>query len=170
MSINFDGTPRWYVVQCKARQDARAEANLRNQHVPCYRPVRAVEVLRNGKRQVVEEPLFPGYVFIHLCRLTDSWHYIRSTRGVSRLVSFANHPVSVAPGLIEDIKRRLAHADDRTLFEPGTTVTITEGPFKDLDAIFSKADGEERAIILLQLLQRQREVNVPLRNIRPKGQ
>ncbi|MEH6388820.1 MAG: transcription/translation regulatory transformer protein RfaH [Pseudomonas profundi] len=160
---------QWYVVQCKARQEARAEDNLRNQHIPCYRPVRTVEAIRHGKRVLIEEALFPGYVFVHLCRLTDSWHTIRSTRGVLRLVAFADTPVPVASGLIDQIKQRLAATTDHPLFEPGSPVTLTEGPFKDLDAIFSKADGEERVIILLNVLQRQQTLSVPLKSIRPAG-
>ncbi|HDZ58037.1 MAG TPA: transcription/translation regulatory transformer protein RfaH [Pseudomonas xinjiangensis] len=166
MSAEMNGSPHWYVVQCKSRQDARAEANLRNQHIPCYRPVRTVQAIRQGKRTHVEESLFPGYLFAYLCRLTDSWHTIRSTRGVLRLVTFANTPVAVEPGLIKDIKRRLEQHDERSLFKPGSIVRLAEGPFKDLDAIFSKADGAERAIVLLQILQRQQQLNVPLRIIR----
>ena len=166
MPVETSPSPQWYVVQCKPRQDARAEENLRNQHIPCYRPVRTVQAIRQGKATHVEESLFPGYIFVHLCRLTDSWHTIRSTRGVLRLVTFANTPVAVEPGLIEDIKRRLEQHDEQPLFAPGSTVHLTEGPFKDLDAIFSKTDGDERAIILLQILQRQQHLSVPLRIIR----
>lgn len=166
MPTTSTSNPQWYVVQCKSRQDARAEENLRNQHIPCYRPVRAVEAIRHGKRVLIDEALFPGYVFVHLCRLTDSWHTIRSTRGVLRLVTFAHYPVPIATSLIDNIKQRLAATTDQPLFEPGNHVTLTEGPFKDLDAIFSKADGEERVIILLNVLQRQQSLSVPLKSIR----
>ena len=153
---------QWYLIQCKPRQEARAEENLRNQHFSCYCPQHAVEKIRHGKRVVIQQPLFPGYVFINLCKLSDSWHSIRSTRGVLRLVTFANEPLPVADEIIEELQGRLASIDGQPLFKEGAPVTLTEGPFKDLNAIFCKADGEERAIILLNMLSRQQHLRIPL--------
>ncbi|WP_339845785.1 transcriptional activator RfaH, partial [uncultured Halopseudomonas sp.] len=95
---------QWYLIQCKARQDERAELNLRNQGFICYRPVHQVERLRHGKRVRLEESLFPGYLFIHLNYLSDNWYSIRSTRGVLRLVGFDHQPTAVSPQIINAIK------------------------------------------------------------------
>ena len=122
--------------------------------------------MRRGKRVMLDESLFPGYLFIHLCQYTDSWHSIRSTRGVSKLVTFCDRPVAVAPDIIVDIRQRLAANEAQPLFVPGSAVTVTDGPFRDIQAIFEKADGEERAIILLSMLQRQQSISVPVRMLR----
>lgn len=159
----------WYVVQCKSRQEERAEANLRNQHFPCYRPVQQVEAMRHGKRVMIEEALFPGYLFIHLSRVTDNWASIRSTRGVLRLVSFGDMPISVPGGVITAIKRQLSGAASKALFEPGNRVVVTDGPFKDLSGVFSRACGEERAIVFLNMLHRQQALSFPVRMLRSVG-
>ncbi len=169
MSRQDRNLPQWYLIQCKPRQDARAEEHLRNQHFACYRPVRPVEAMRRGKRVMIDDSLFPGYLFINLCQYTDSWHSIRSTRGVARLVTFCDRPVAVPGDIIVDIRQRLAANEAQPLFVPGNAVTVTDGPFRDLEAIFSKADGEERAIILLNMLQRQQQVSVPVRMLRAAG-
>lgn len=157
---------QWYLVQCKPRQEARAEQNLRNQYFSCYYPQHSVEKIRHGKRVVIQQPLFPGYLFINLCKLNDNWHSIRSTRGVLRLVTFANEPLPVDDRIISDLQARLAGIGNKPLFQEGAPVTIMNGPFKDLDAIFCKADGEERAIILLSVLHRQHRIKVPLQTLR----
>jgi len=169
MPANQGSTAEWYVVQCKSRQEDRAEQHLRNQHFPCYRPVQQVEAIRHGKRAMVEEALFPGYLFIHLSRITDNWSSIRSTRGVLRLVSFGDTPVSVPTGVINEIKRRLSGLSSRPLFEPGSRVQITDGPFKDLSGVFSRASGEERAIVFLNMLQRQQALTFPMRMLKSVG-
>lgn len=169
MPANQAATAEWYVVQCKSRQEARAEEHLRNQRFPCYRPIQQVEAIRHGKRVVVEEALFPGYLFIHLSRVTDNWSSIRSTRGVLRLVSFGDMPVSVPAGVINEIRRRLGGLASRPIFEPGSRVQITEGPFKDLSGVFSRASGEERAIVFLSMLQRQQALTFPMRALRSVG-
>ena len=163
--LDTSRTAQWYLVQCKPRQEARAEQNLRNQYFPCYYPQHSVEKIRHGKRVVLQEPLFPGYLFINLCKLNDNWHSIRSTRGVLRMVSFANEPMPVPDDVIEKLQARLCSIRDQPLYKEGAPVTLIEGPFKDLNAVFCKADGEERAIILLNVLNRQQRLKVPLRAI-----
>ena len=159
-------TARWYLVQCKPRQELRAVENLRNQLFPCYCPQHRAEKLRHGKKTVIQQPLFPGYLFINLCKLNDNWHSIRSTRGVLRLVTFADEPLAVPDEIIDALQARLSSADQQPMFTEGAPVIITDGPFKDLDAIFCKADGEERAIILLSLLHRQQRIKVPLQALK----
>jgi transcriptional antiterminator RfaH len=166
MPTSLASAAEWYVVQCKSRQEERAEDNLRNQHFACYRPVQQVEAVRHGKRVTVDEPLFPGYLFVHLSRITDNWSSIRSTRGVLRLVSFGDMPVPVPAGVVNEIKRRLGGVVSRPLFEPGSRVVVTDGPFKDLSGIFSRASGEERAIVFLNMLQRQQALTFPVRMLR----
>lgn len=158
---------KWYLIQCKPRQEARAEENLRNQAFTCYVPTHQVEKIRHGKRVTVAEPLFPGYLFINLCEYTESWHPIRSTRGVLRMVTFANQAVPVADGIVSGIQARLEQKNTgKPLFAAGQAVTVTDGPFRDVEAIFSSLDGEERAIILLSLMQRQQTLRVPLKALR----
>lgn len=152
----------WYLIQCKPRQELRAEENLRKQGFACLLPLCWTEKIRHGKRQLVQEPLFPGYLFINLCQLTDSWYSIRSTRGVRRLVTFGSLPVAISSLIIDGIQTRLAQVGAKPLFQHGDSVVITEGPLKDLTAIFNCCDGEERAVILLTLLQREQAVKIRL--------
>lgn len=160
-------TAQWYLIQCKPRQEARAAENLRNQHFPCYCPTLTVEKIHQGKKAVMKQPLFPGYLFINLCKLSDNWHSIRSTRGVLRLVTFANNePLAIADEIIENLRTRLASIGNKPLFEEGGKVTVSDGPFKDMDAVFCKVDGEERAIILLTILHREQQIRIPLQQLK----
>lgn len=42
---------------------------------------------------------------------------------------------------------------------------ITEGSFAELDAIFMAMDGDVRVFLLLNLLNRQQQISVPLTSI-----
>ncbi|HEB04764.1 hypothetical protein LCGC14_0323850 [marine sediment metagenome] len=158
---------KWYLIQCKPRQEVRAEVNLRNQDYTCYLPLHQVERQRHGKAVSLSEPLFPGYLFIKLCEFTESWHPIRSTRGVLRLVTFANQAVPLSDQLLNNIRGRVEqHSLGKPIFASGDGVALTTGPLRDLDAIFSSLDGEERAIILISLMHRQQQMSVPLKALR----
>ncbi|OPK10884.1 transcription/translation regulatory transformer protein RfaH [Pseudomonas sp. VI4.1] len=155
--------PRWYLIQCKPRQDSRAEENLTRQAFKCYRPTHNIERLQRGRRTTSVESLFPGYLFIQLDQLNDNWHPIRSTRGVNQLVTFGKQPIAVADELIDQLKQRLSEKPQESVsFEPGDRVRINSGSYKELEAIFLSRDGAERIVILLQLLHREHTLSVPI--------
>lgn len=150
----------WYLVQCKPRQDERAEAHLLRQGYACFRPQHSCERLVRKRRQTLVESLFPGYLFIQLAD-DDNWAPLRSTRGVSRVVGFGGRPLPVTDSLIAQLQRRSV-ARAQSLLVPGTSVRIVQGSFAELDAIFMSMDGEERVILLLNLLSRPQQVRLPL--------
>lgn len=159
-------TSHWYLIQCKARQDERAELNLTNQHFHCYRPTHEVERLRHGKRVRLQESLFPGYLFIRLDCHSDNWSAIRSTRGVLKLVSFGSEPIPVEPEIICSIQSR-SQKPTAPVLQSGDAVRILNGPFRELEAIFLRPDGMERAVLLLSMLQRQQQLKLSLNAIEP---
>lgn len=159
----------WYLVQCKPRQDERAEENLRRQGFICYRPQHSRERLVRGQRLLVEESLFPGYLFIQLSQL-DNWAPLRSTRGVSRVVGFSNQPLAVSSCLIEQLQQRCNGVSTEHLLETGDKVRIDHGPFAELEAIFLSMDGNERVVLLMNILHREQKVRVPLASVRKAQQ
>lgn len=154
----------WYLVQCKPRQDERAEENLGRQGYEYFRPLCRRERLVRGALQVQSESLFPGYLFIQLAA-DANWAPLRSTRGVSRLVGFGGMPMPIADELIAELQRRVQPAPQPAL-QPGDRVCITSGSFAELDAIFLAMDGEERVVLLMSLLHRKHRLSMPLANIR----
>ena len=81
----------WYLIHTKIRQERVALENLERQGFECFLPLIRAEKLRRGALQVVQEPLFPRYLFIRLGTglESQSWAPIRSTIGVSRLVALS---------------------------------------------------------------------------------
>ncbi|WP_114418476.1 transcription/translation regulatory transformer protein RfaH [Marinospirillum perlucidum] len=156
----------WYVIQCKAKESFRAAENLENQGYRVFHPYIQVEKMRQGKIRLVDEPLFPYYLFIHLSDVADNWRPLRSTRGVLKLVSFGQTPVKVEDELISQLQERI-NPEPQDYLKAGDQVLIEEGPFKGLNAIFQSKKGEERVILLLNLLQKQQRLEVPVKSVKP---
>ena len=154
----------WYLVQCKASQDERAEINLVNQGYTCFRPTHRRERDLQGRRRTVRESLFPGYLFIQLGS-GESWAPLRSTRGVLRIVSFGGKPLPVGDDLIAQLYEHDSAAPVEARFACGERVRINEGPFVDVEAIFLAMEGEQRVLLLMTLLQREQRISVPLVDI-----
>ena len=156
---SFAKNANWYLIQTKPRQEARAEEHLERQQFECFRPIKATPASARKTRKGTEEELFPGYLFIRL-DTSDSWYPIRSTRGVSRIVAFGGQPCPVPDSLIEQIRQRTLAPTEPARFAQGETVLVKTGT-SDIQAIFLCDDGEERAVILLNLLQREQKVSLP---------
>lgn len=163
----------WYVVHTKPRQERCALLNLEQQGYECYLPLMAAEKLCQGVLTVVDEPLFPRYLFIQLDSTASgkSWVPIRSTKGVSRLVTFGSEPAKVDGQLIELLRTRDSQAgwQPQRLFAPGERVVVTKGPFAGVEAAYQMSDGESRVMVLIELLSRTVQMVVSPAGLRKAG-
>ena len=156
----------WYAIHSKPRQEERALDNLQRQGFEAWLPMLTVEKVLRGKLANVTEPMFSRYLFIRLDTEQTNWSPIRSTLGVSRLVSFGNRPAVVADELIQALQTEPQRAPER-LFQPGQTIKIVSGPLKGIEGIFQQADGEHRAMVLIDLLNKQHRVTTQMQDLRP---
>lgn len=156
----------WYALQHKPAQGDRALDNLQNQGISCFYPKITVENIKAGKRSKKLEALFPGYLFVHLEQTDPMWAKLRSTRGVLRVVGFAGRPAAIGDEVIQHIKDSLHSVAEVGGIKPGQPVELSDGPFQGIDAIFRAYDGEERAIVLIQFMQKQQAISVPVAAIR----
>jgi transcriptional antiterminator RfaH len=155
----------WYVVHTKPRQEARALENLQNQGFNCFLPTMQVQKLRNQRVQTVTEPMFSRYLFIQLNEQTQNWGAIRSTLGVSKLVSFGPQPAKVPPEFIAFLKEAPVETLER-MFAPGDIVQIASGPLQGLQGTYVAHDGETRAFVLIDLLGQPQKLRMAVENLR----
>lgn len=158
------GSTVWYLVQCKANQDARAENNLIDQGYTCFRPTYRRERILKGQRRLVCESLFPSYLFIQVGS-SENWGPLRSTRGVLRVVAFGGKPLPVRDALIAQLYERDSDAPLSACLTPGEAVRINEGHFAGLKAIFLAMEGSERVVLLMNFLQAEQAFSLPLKGV-----
>ena len=78
------------------------------------------------------------------------------------MISFGNEPAIVPAAAVNAIRAQLRETDSEQQFRKDDKVSISEGPFKDLQALFVEYDGEQRAFVLLELLGRWQKMSVEL--------
>ena len=157
---------RWYVIHTHAQSEERATVHLNRQGYDVYVP-RCRKWRRHARRrELVQRPLFPRYLFVLLDIMRAPWRPILSTVGVSTLLTRDGQPIPVPPGVVERIQEGEAaglfdNAADRQ-FNPGDPVRIVDGPFADLIGRFQGLADRERVFVLLDLMERQVKVSLPL--------
>ncbi len=151
---------QWYLATTKPKQEVRAEAHLQNQRIECLLPRLEVEKVVRGQVKKTIEPLFPGYIFLGFDDDHLNLSKVRSTRGIRDFVKFNGTPGLVPESVIDWLKRFLLEkpAKQSKLPQKGDRLTVLEGPFKDLEVIFEMVDGEQRAMVFLDLLGRQQRL------------
>ena len=159
----------WYVVHTKPRQESRALLNLERQGYDCFLPTITKKKVGQTALELVTEPLFSRYLFISLD--TDlhskSWSPIRSTLGVSKLVTFGSEPAKVHGHLIRQLKNLELDLNSKpqSPFQTGDRVTIRDGAFAGIEAIYQMDDGEARAMVLIELLHRPTRMAIPIASL-----
>ena len=170
-NTNNNNGSTWYVVLTTPRQEDRANEHLLAQGFKAYCPTLEIEKIQRGKRVTVEEPLFPGYIFVESSEGVPT-HTIRSTRGARGLLMFGSEIAKVSSMLIAEIKLGLISekvdedGQGKPLLKQGDKVEIQEGPFAGLEAIFHEYDGDKRVIVLLNLLHQQQKLKLDNKHIR----
>ncbi len=162
---------RWYVIRSQIHAETKAEFNLRRQGFEVYLPYYMKTRRHARKIDQVKAPLFPGYLFVAVDTDSEPWRSIKSTFGVSQLISFGDTPAPVPHGLIEEI---IAREDDggfvtlstASMFHKGQEIEIVDGPMADQIGLFDCIDGKERVTILLNLLGREIRVKVSLMQVK----
>ena len=153
----------WYLVYTKPRKEAVAEINLQRQDFETYLPWYKHVVQQRGTWKEITEPLFPRYLFLRTDPNQQTVAPIRSTLGVSTLVSFGHQLMPVPDGVIDALRQ---NADPNTgvrtapqqSFKKGEILAITAGPFEGLQGVFDAASGEARVAILLEILGKSARV------------
>ena len=119
--------------------------------------------IKNGKKRVVEEKIYPGYVLVEMIVTDDSWYVVRNTPNVTGFVGSGTTPVPVSKEEIENLKKRIsAEAPQYKIdVKVGDLVRIIDGPFKDFEGKVSEIDEERGKIkVLINMFGRDTPVEL----------
>lgn len=152
---------QWYLLHCKARQEARAKQHIENQGYKTCLPTIKIKKTVRGKRQIIDEVLFPSYLFIEVDMESGNFNSIRSTRGVNNFVRFGGVPSKIPPKIVQhlqELERPSGKVEEA--YQPGMSVEIVAGPFTGLEAVFSMSKGEDRCLVLLEMMGKQQLLEI----------
>lgn len=142
---------QWTVVHTHPSREKWASENLIRAGYETYLPLYAA--LAGKQRQLVERPLFPGYLFLGL-EDGQGWVAAWHTPGVHKLCTFAGRP-SIAPTVAvealqagEDARRCLPPPG--SLWRPGAPCRLANGsPLDGIDAVVISVTGDSARVHVL---------------------
>ncbi len=132
-------------------------------------PIEKKIKIRNGKRIVVEEKIYPGYVLVDMIVTDASWYVVRNTPNVTGFIGLGITPTPVDSKEINTLKKRMGVAEPKYKIDVaiGDSVKIVDGPFKDFDGKIDEIDEEKgRVKVLISIFGRETPAEMDFLQIR----
>ena len=171
----LDSLPgEWYVVHSYAGYENKVKANLEtriqslNMEDYIFQievPTEEVTQVKGGKKQTVQQKVFPGYLLVRMELTDESWSAVRNTPGVTGFVGQTNRP---SPLTKAEVLKILAPAKEKKVvvtskvdFEVGESVTVMDGPFATLPATISEVNTDHQKLkVLVSIFGRETPVEL----------
>ena len=162
----------WYVLHTYSGYEENVAKNLRQRIESLDMQDKIFSVLvptekrikiKNGKRKVVKERIFPGYVLVEMIVTDDSWYVVRNTPNVTGFIGAETTPIPISENEVHELKKRMGVEEPKYEINliKGDAVKITDGPFKDLDAKVESIDkGKGKVRVLVNLFSRETPVEL----------
>lgn len=168
----------WYAIHTYAGYENAVERNLK-QRVESLGmqdkifnvlvPTEKVTKVKNGKRQEVDEKIYPGYIMVDMIVTDDSWYVVRNTPRVTGFVGSGTVPVPMSQAEIDSIFARIQKNDMKHTISVavGDLVLINEGPFKDHEGTVAEVDTERGKVkVLVNMFGRETPFELDFAQVR----
>lgn len=142
---------RWYVLHTYSGYEENVAQNLKqrvesldmedkifNILIPTEKKIK----IKNGKRKVVEEKIFPGYILVEMIVTDESWYIVRNTPNVTGFIGTGTIPTPISEEEVKALQKRMGVEDPKFKIDVsvGTPVRINEGPFKNMEGKVTSID------------------------------
>jgi len=151
----------WYALYTRPRFEKKVETQLSERTIEVYLPVQTVVRQWSDRRKKVKEPLFRGYIFVHVS--SEDRKKSMKVDGVVKMVGFGGKPSIIPDGQIESIKRLLEGGVSLELhdyLQTGDLVEVTQGPFIGTKGRLIEKRNQRRFIINIDAIRQSIAVEI----------
>jgi transcriptional antiterminator RfaH len=158
----------WYLIYTKPRHEKKVQMQMNEVNVSAFLPLTKKIRIWHDRKKIVEEPLFPSYVFVYLndrqsyyegMDADGALYYVRSGKEVARVRD------SVVEGirLIVDQAKDIEVSESR--FLPGKKLVISHGALTGLSCEVVQNNNKPKILVRVDLLQRNILVALPTEHL-----
>ena len=166
---------KWYVVHTYSGYENTVKATiektvqsrqLQDQILTVSIPMETVtEITDAGVSKTYDRKLYPGYVFVKMVYSDNTWHAIKSVRGVAGFVGAPGEdPVPLTEDEVYDMgveKREIV-----VNYSVGDTVRILDGPFSSFTGTVESIEVEKNSVsVVVTMFGRETSVEFELDEI-----
>ncbi|MGB8768396.1 MAG: UpxY family transcription antiterminator [Candidatus Korobacteraceae bacterium] len=154
-------SPKWFAVYTTPRHEKAVARHFEFRRIEAFLPLyREMHRWRNGCKVNVEQPLFPGYIFVRIGRGGST--QVLSVPGVLLIVGPGREPTALPDFEIEALRSGL----HLRKFEPhpylvvGEKARIKSGSLAGMVGVLARKKNNLRVVLTLELIMRSVAVEV----------
>ncbi|KPJ84661.1 antitermination protein NusG [Parcubacteria bacterium SG8_24] len=163
---------RWYAIHTYSGYEENVAHNLQQRIESMDMGDKIFSVLipkekkikiKNGKRKVVEEKIFPGYVLVEMAVTDDSWYVVRNTPNVTGFIGTGTIPTPISEKEMKSLQKRMGveEPEYKIDVEINSPIRITDGPFKNFEGKVAEIDEARGKIkVLVSMFGRETPVEL----------
>ncbi len=165
---------KWYVLHTHAGYENKVKENIESavkaeglgdRISQILIPTEEVVEIRDGKRSISTQKMFPNYVVIELEYDDDTWSLIKNIPGVTGFLGTGRIPIPLSEEEVNGILNQMNATEDKPrpkiVFEVGETVKVIEGPFYNFTGYVANIDEERgRLKVMVDILGRSTPVEL----------
>jgi transcriptional antiterminator NusG len=163
----------WFVIHTYAGYENKVRANLlsrigsmnvEDRIFEVVIPMEDVMEIKQGKKQVVQKKVFPGYLLCRMYLDDDSWYVVRNTPGVTGFVGSGAKPTPLSTKEVDrilQVKQDQKKLKPRLEFEEQESVRVTSGPFANFTGSISEINVDQSKLkVLVNIFGRETPVEL----------
>ncbi|HEX9664245.1 MAG TPA: transcription termination/antitermination protein NusG [Patescibacteria group bacterium] len=163
---------RWYVIHTYSGYEENVKRNMEQRIESMDMEDKIFQVLiptekkikiKGGKRKIVTEKLFPGYVLVQMIVTDDSWYVVRNTPNVTGFVGTGTTPTPISDEEIKGLQKRMGVEEPTYKIDVtvGSPVKIVDGPFKNFEGKIAEIDESRGKVkVLVSMFGRETPVEL----------
>jgi transcription antitermination factor NusG len=158
-----EGSRRWYAIRTRARHEKRVTAALQEKQVHAYVPLSRTEHQWSDRRKLVDTPLFPGYVFVHIPPDAESRVPVLQTNGVIAFLGVRGIGIPIPEAEISAIQTLLragVPVASHPFMQVGQRVRIRGGSLDGLEGLLTAVDGKRNLVVSIELIERSVAIRI----------
>jgi transcription termination/antitermination protein NusG len=163
---------QWYAVYTRSRHEKQVEQILRRMELETYLPLRQAWSTRLDRKQRIEVPALPGYMFVRCVLHPERRGAIKRSVGVVHMVESVGKPCVIPPVQIESLRLALASPEvqEHPFLSVGDRVRVTRGPFQGAFGYLTRVDPDRpRLVVAVEWINRAVAVAIDARCVEREG-
>ncbi len=148
----------WYVIHTYSRHEVKVEHGLMHKGLEVFLPRVKVRSRRRDRVQMLEVPLFPGYLFVHSGLDKSDYYHIIKQEGVVRILGNKAQCTPVPDYTVESIRTLVSSGQPVfpwAKLAPGKRVRVLDGPLAGARGVILRLKkGKSRLVVGVELLGR----------------
>lgn len=161
---------QWYAIRTRSRHEKVVERQLQGQAIEVFYPVSSQIRQWSDRRKLVESPLFPGYVFVHIAPSPEEKVRVLRTHGVVDLVGYQGQGISI-PGDQIDAVRALVNGNvpytKHAFLKVGQRVRVRGGSLDGVEGILVAHNGARNLVISVEPIERSLSIRIEGYQVEP---